>query len=100
TDGGLSSVSEALSHNVPMIVVPQGADQPWIAQRVADLGAGQQLSSRGLTARRLRRAADQILAEPAYAAAAARIGETLRGAGGYQRAADEIEAFKRSHGLA
>ncbi len=97
--GGMNSVSEALYYNVPLIVIPQGADQPWIARRVADLGAGKMLSNKQTSVQRLRHLAQEILAQPAYAQAAAHIGESLRTAGGYQKAADVIEAFKRSHHL-
>jgi UDP:flavonoid glycosyltransferase YjiC (YdhE family) len=41
----------------------------------------------------LRHVADEILANSAYAQASVRIGETLRQAGGYLRAADEIQSF-------
>jgi UDP:flavonoid glycosyltransferase YjiC (YdhE family) len=42
---------------------------------------------------RLRRHAEEILANPSYAQASTRIGETLWQAGGYVRAADEIQRF-------
>ncbi|MDX2812883.1 glycosyltransferase [Streptomyces sp. PA03-5A] len=39
THGGMNSVNEALYAGVPMLVVPQGADQPMVARRVQELGA-------------------------------------------------------------
>ncbi len=39
THGGMNSVSEALSHAVPMIVVPQAVDQHLVARQAANLGA-------------------------------------------------------------
>jgi MGT family glycosyltransferase len=39
THGGMNSVSEALSHAVPMIVVPQAVDQHLVARQTANLGA-------------------------------------------------------------
>ena len=39
THGGMNSVSEALSHAVPMIVIPQAVDQHLVARRTANLGA-------------------------------------------------------------
>ena len=91
--GGMNSVSEALYYNVPLIVVPQGADQPWIARRVAELGAGRMMTKEQVGAESLRHAAEEILSRPGFAQAAAKVGETLRTAGGYQRAADEIQAL-------
>ena len=41
--GGMNSVSEALYYGVPLLVIPQSADQPWVAKRVAQLGAGKLL---------------------------------------------------------
>ncbi|MBO0777977.1 MAG: glycosyl transferase [Ktedonobacteraceae bacterium] len=99
THGGMNSVSEALYYNVPLVVVPQSADQPWIAKRVVELGVGRSLSPRRVTAKSLRRAAEKIFSQPAYANAAASVGESLRTAGGYKTAADEILNFKRTHGI-
>jgi MGT family glycosyltransferase len=93
THGGMNSVNEALYYNVPLVVVPQIAEQNWNAKRVAELGTGKVLSARQITAQKLRRSVEKILAQPAYAQAAARIGESLRDAGGYVKAADEVQAL-------
>ncbi len=99
THGGMNSVNEALYYYVPLVVVPQGADQPWVARRIEELGAGLRLSPKQLTAQRLRHAAQEILSQPAYAQAAARVGESLHSAGGYRKAAEEILAFLRVQGI-
>ncbi|MEU8150832.1 macrolide family glycosyltransferase [Nonomuraea sp. NPDC048901] len=91
THGGTNSVYEALSFGVPMVVIPQDADQPWMARRVARLGAGRVLTNRRLDARSLRRAAAAVMARPSYAEAAATVGASLHEAGGAPRAADEIQ---------
>jgi hypothetical protein len=39
------------------------------------------------------------LEHPRYSEQAKKIGTSLREAGGYQRAVDEIFAFKQAHGL-
>jgi MGT family glycosyltransferase len=49
THGGMNSVNEAHSYNVPLVIVPQTADQHLIAKRVEKLGAGKQLFTQGLT---------------------------------------------------
>ncbi len=90
THGGMNTVNEALLHGVPLVVVPQAADQSWVARRVADVGAG--VSVHDATAEVLRRAARRVLDDPAMRAAAGRIGATLREAGGAGRAADAISA--------
>lgn len=95
THGGMNSVNEALSYAVPLIVIPKDADQPIIARRITELGAGVKLKRRGLTAQQLRTQAVKLLTDPSFAVNARKIGETLRSAGGYQQAAREIVHFLR-----
>jgi UDP:flavonoid glycosyltransferase YjiC (YdhE family) len=64
THGGFNSVHEALWFGVPMVVVPQGHDQPWIARRLADLGAGLLLPRRGARPGTLHRAVRHVLDSP------------------------------------
>ncbi|KPV59652.1 glycosyl transferase family 1 [Paenibacillus sp. A3] len=90
THGGMNSTNEGLSHGLPLVLVPQGADQPKVAERVAELGAGVALEKTGLTADLLRDTVNRVLATPSYREAAARVGESLRSAGGARQAADEI----------
>ncbi|XVQ90075.1 macrolide family glycosyltransferase [Microbispora siamensis] len=97
THGGTNSVYESLLCGVPMVVVPQSADQPWVARRVARLGAGRVLPDRRFGARSLRRAAAAVMSRPSYAEAAARVGASLREAGGAGRAAEEIQRRMRRH---
>ena len=46
THCGMNSVSEGLSAGVPLLMIPQAADQLYIAQRVQRLGAGKMLRFR------------------------------------------------------
>jgi MGT family glycosyltransferase len=96
THGGMNSASEALLYHVPMVVIPQMGDQFFVAQRVQEVGAGRYLAASEVTAPRLRALAEQVLADPNAKAQCKRIGTSLREAGGYQRAAEEILAFTRS----
>jgi MGT family glycosyltransferase len=99
THSGMNSVSEGLWAGVPLLMLPQAADQHSIARRVQGLGAGKLLPPRHLTAQRLRTAAEELLAEPLFQQRSAAIGVSFRLAGGPTAAVDEIEAFKRRHGL-
>ncbi len=90
THGGMGSVSEALLYGVPLIVVPQTSDQPFVAQRVKRLGAGYALFRKPVRPEELNRLVDAIAADDAVRAACGRIAESFRQAGGFIRAADEI----------
>jgi MGT family glycosyltransferase len=99
THGGMNSVNEGLCAGVPLLVIPQAADQLFIAQHVQRLGAGKMLRDTKLNAQRLRKTAEEILAQPAFRQVSAKIGASLRQAGGPALAVDEIEAFKRRRGI-
>ncbi|MFF2157265.1 macrolide family glycosyltransferase [Paenibacillus chitinolyticus] len=98
THGGMNSTHEGLYNGVPLVVIPQNADQPMVAAQVAKIGAGLALQMQGLTAHQLREAVDQVLSLPSFQKAVAHIGESFRKSGGYRQAVDEIFEFKnRSH---
>jgi len=99
THGGMNSTSEGLYYGVPLIVLPQGSDQPIVARRVAEIGAGIQLNPEGLTAEALRETAEHVLKDASIQAACFEIDESFRAAGGYQRAVEEIFAYKRHLGI-
>ncbi len=99
THGGMNSVSEALYYGVPLVVVPQAADQLIVARRVARLGAGVLLSQAHLTPAGLRADAARVLADPRYPAAARRVGDLLCATGGAPRAADVVWAYTRAQGV-
>ncbi|MBL4952790.1 glycosyltransferase [Neobacillus sp. YIM B02564] len=99
THGGMNSVHEGLYFGVPLIVIPQSADQPVIADQVAKIGAGMPLQMQGLTAKQLRESADQVLSQPSFHQAAAKMKESLRKSGGYQQAVNEIFEFKRQYNI-
>lgn len=94
THGGMNSTNEGLYYGVPLIVIPQNADQPIIAGRVASIGAGIQLQMQSLTEDQLREAADQILNNPSFLKAVGHISESFQKSGGYRQAVDEIFEFK------
>lgn len=95
THGGMNSVQEGLAYGVPLIVVPQAADQGLVAAQVARLGAGLTLDGRRLTADRLRAAVERVLGDRSYRECAGALGADLRAAGGAPRAADLVEEYLR-----
>lgn len=94
THGGMNSVNEALYYNVPLIVIPQAADQPFVGKRVEALEAGLMLPKATLTAKQLRDAVDHLLSESFNREPLFRLGESLRTAGGKHKAMEEIRRFK------
>ncbi len=100
THGGMNSVHEGLYYNVPLVVVPQHFEQAIVAQQVVKHGAGVALANKPpfgqVTAADLRAGIEQVMSARAhYHAAAVLVGESLRAAGGHQRAAAELMAFGR-----
>ncbi|GAA1287692.1 oleandomycin glycosyltransferase [Planotetraspora silvatica] len=93
THGGMNSANEALHAGVPMLVVPQGADQPLVARRVVELGAGLSIRTQDADAGRVNALARRLLDEPGFRAAAEGLRVAQREAGGYLRAADELERY-------
>ena len=94
--GGMNSVSEALYFGKPLLIIPYLLEQAIAARRVADLGAGLVLSPREVTPQKLRETINELLFNPAYAAAARELGAGLRAAGGEERAAQEILSYVRA----
>ncbi|MGG4221188.1 macrolide family glycosyltransferase [Paenibacillus jamilae] len=90
THGGMNSASEALYYNVPMVLVPMTSDQPLVANRVQELGAGIAVNKNELTPAILKAALLEVLNQAIYKQQAHVIGESLRQAGGYTYAADAI----------
>ncbi|MBN1400326.1 MAG: glycosyl transferase family 1, partial [Anaerolineae bacterium] len=90
THGGMGSVSEGLLYGVPLIIAPQAADQPFVAERIRRLGAGYVLPRRRVRPAELSRLVDAILADEGVRAKAGRIAESFRAAGGAARAAEVI----------
>lgn len=88
THCGMNSVSEALYCGVPLVLFPQTQEQHGVANRTADMGAG--LLLKKADAATLRNAVHTVLEDPAYRAAAQRIGESFRTAGGPALAAEAI----------
>ncbi|NRR04592.1 glycosyl transferase [Brevibacillus sp. RS1.1] len=87
THAGMNSTSEALYFYVPLVMIPLSSDQPIVAKRVEELGAGIMLDRGKLTPTALKDALLQVLNESTYKQHAIQVGDSLRNAGGYQEAA-------------
>ncbi|MBM7652827.1 macrolide family glycosyltransferase [Neobacillus cucumis] len=94
THGGMNSTNEGLYYGVPLIVIPQSADQPIIASQVANIGAGIKLQMQNLSENQLREAVDHVLTHPTFHQVAETMRVSFQKSGGYQKAVDEIFIYK------
>ena len=90
THAGMNSTSEALYYDVPLVMIPLSSDQPIVAKRVEELGAGITLDRSRLTPEALKSALLQVLNDSSYKEHAKQVGDSLRNAGGYREAANRI----------
>jgi MGT family glycosyltransferase len=88
THSGMGIVHKAVAAGVPIVAVPFGRDQPEVARRVSEAGAGVRLPAKRLTPERLRTAVREAMGMRASAQAA---GARLRAHGGGERFADAAE---------
>ena len=93
--GGLNGVLDALAAAVPLVVTPIAFEQGAVAARVRHVGAGRVCRplARG---RHLSTALADVLDDPAYTRAAARIGADIAASGGARQAADIVEQVART----
>ena len=75
--GGSGTMLGALAHGVPLLVVPQGADQWSNAEQIVTAGAGQQLLRDELSAVAVRDCVMALLSEPSYRHAASTIKDEI-----------------------
>jgi UDP:flavonoid glycosyltransferase YjiC (YdhE family) len=92
TQCGLSTVTKALAHGVPMVCIPVLGDQPDNAARVAARGAGVRLG-RDASPEEIRGAIRRVVAEPRYREGARRLAVVLAREDGAGTAATEIEGL-------
>ncbi|MFI6587091.1 macrolide family glycosyltransferase [Embleya sp. NPDC050493] len=92
THAGMGGCGEGLTTGVPMIAVPQGAEQFANADRLVELGVAHRLDTADATPEALRGALLDLTSNPEVAARSARLREDAIAEGGTARAADLIEA--------
>lgn len=95
THAGMGGTMEGLYFRVPMVAVPQMAEQRANADRLAELGLGRSLDPDGVTAEALWNAVDEVAADQAVHQRLAWMREEIDAAGGARAAADEIERVLR-----
>ena len=98
THGGMSTIMEAFSYGVPLVVIPQATSDVTInARRVQELGLGVMLDEKSFTPELLRTTALSISNDPTYYSRVQWMREEIEKAGGYKRAADVLQEFARQH---
>lgn len=97
THGGMNSVHEGLYYGVPLVVVPHQIEQWLNGKRVVQTETGVMIGEKRpfgrVTAPELHNALDTLLNDQTYRQNAAKIGQTLHEAGGYQQAVALIEEY-------
>ncbi|MFJ8447496.1 macrolide family glycosyltransferase [[Kitasatospora] papulosa] len=91
THAGMGGSSEGLYTGVPMIAVPQGAEQFMNADRLVELGVARRIDTADATAVALRTALTGLVTDPEVARRSARLRAGVRAEGGTARAADLVE---------
>ena len=76
THGGHGTVMKGLVAGVPIVCMPTGRDQPDNAARLVHRGVGVKISKRASPAK-ISAAVQQVLDDPSFRTAAARLGEQL-----------------------
>jgi hypothetical protein len=92
---GMVSAQEALVFGKPLLCIPFLVDQPDVAARVVDAGAGLSIDKNRLTADEVHDAVMRLLTSESYATAATRAGRLIERAGGINRAIEIIDTTLR-----
>jgi MGT family glycosyltransferase len=95
THGGHGTVSRALLHGLPLLVMPMGRDQGDIAARVETCGAGLILAPTA-TETEIGAAISRLIEEPQFRAAARRLGDIITAEVSKTRLVNELEHVVRA----
>ncbi|KAF4445897.1 putative UDP-glucosyltransferase yojK [Fusarium austroafricanum] len=98
TNGGYGSITQALSHKVPLICAGRTEDKKDTAARVSWAKAGIDLKTDNPSMEQVRCAARAILDDPGYVERAGRLGDELNELGGADRASELLEELVESKG--
>lgn len=92
--GGMNSVNESLSFEVPLVLTPQTPEQGAVAARAVQLNAGVLLKE--IRPETIRQTVEQVLQDQSIKESIAVIARSFRQAGGAKAAAEAIERKLRS----
>ena len=95
TNGGSGTLTAALAHGLPVVVVPTGADQPANAARCAALGLGRVVPAAALTPEAVRAAVRAVLADPTYRRNTERLRDEMAALPGPEHAVALLERLAR-----
>ncbi|KAJ4424683.1 hypothetical protein N0V82_000611 [Gnomoniopsis sp. IMI 355080] len=93
TNGGYGSVTQSLSHGVPLICAGTSEDKRDTAARMVSVGAGVDLGTDTPSSAQIKAAVKDVLTDEKYRDNARRVGKDLNGLGGAQRACELLEEF-------
>jgi UDP:flavonoid glycosyltransferase YjiC (YdhE family) len=99
--GGHATTMAALAHDLPVLVMPMHPmlDQKMVGQSLVKAGAGRLLSKSAKPAV-IAAAAEQLMSDGAYRAAAARLGAGIRATSGARAGAELVESLAASRAIA
>lgn len=92
THAGHGTVAASLAHAVPIVALPNpAADQPALAARIHELGAGIALDGETASPAEIRAAVDTVLHDDSYRTAARALGSAITATSGAATAAGVVE---------
>ena len=91
TNGGYTGVTTALHHGVPLVQAGSTEEKAEIGARIAWSGVGIRMRATRPAPRRVAAAVRRVLGDPAYSAAAGRMGEEMRTHDAGREGADLLE---------
>ncbi len=91
--GGSGSLTAALAHGLPSVLLPLGADQPHNAARAEELGVARTLDAATATPDEIRRAVDDALHDGSLAARARGMAAEIDGLPGVEETVPLLEAL-------
>lgn len=97
TNGGYGSVTQALSHGIPVVCAGTTEDKKDTAARVTWLGAGIDLGTDTPSVDQIREAVHDILGSRVYRERAIDVAQQLQGLGGAERACTLLEEAVARH---